>query len=535
MLNFHNVRIGARLGFGFGMILFAATAMLIGSMWNSASSRASLLEAMRKAESQQELIQAMRTELLSSGMSVRNMGLQTDVQGVTKDEAQAKRHRSAYLEAKSKLEGADIGSEEKAVLERMADIDKQISVYFKEAVDLQGQFNTEQSSAIITTKIDPLTVKAMAEMESFIGLAKRRTEQVIQSTNASNTATVTVIGGAGAVLLVVAGVLAWKLTQSITMPLMVAVETMGRIAAGDLSCQIEADHANDKEETALLLIGLMKMRDSLSEIVAEVRSGSENISTGSHEIATGNADLSSRTETQAGNLQQTAASMMELSSTVKHNADRARQANQMVGSASSAAAKGGAVVAQVITTMSDISASSHKISDITQVIDGIAFQTNILALNAAVEAARAGEQGRGFAVVASEVRSLASRSANAAKEIKSLITASVEKVDDGSRLVASAGESMSDIVSQVKRVADLIGEISTSAQEQTSGIEQVNQAIGQLDNVTQQNAALVEEAAAAADSLNTQAARLVQVVSVFKVSGPAQAPATSLASIGMRL
>jgi methyl-accepting chemotaxis protein len=260
------------------------------------------------------------------------------------------------------------------------------------------------------------------------------------------------------------------------------------------------------------------MRNGLARLVNEVRSGAESISSGANEIAAGNTDLSQRTETQASNLEETAASMQDLNNNVRNNAETARKANQMASSASAAAIKGGAVVAQVVSTMDEITDASRKIADIIGVIDGIAFQTNILALNAAVEAARAGEQGRGFAVVASEVRSLAGRSAEAAKEIKSLIGASVEKIETGSRLVADAGNSMNDIVAQVKRVADLISEISSSAHEQTSGIEQINQAIVQLDNVTQQNAALVEEAAAAADSLNQQAERMVNVVSMFKLA-----------------
>jgi methyl-accepting chemotaxis protein len=517
---------------GFGLILLASAAMLVGLMWSNASGRAALLETMHKADAQQEIIQEMRTELLNSAISVRNMGLQTEVSGVTKDEAEARKHRAAYIAAKEKLEAFGLDPEEKAVFERLADIDKKAMDYFKEAVDLQGQFNTDQSSAIITGKIDPLSVKAVQEMEAFITLQKQHKEEIIRATNAANTAAASVIGGAGIVLLVLAVVFAWNLTRSITSPLKSAVDATDRIAEGDLLCPITVDASHDKEETAQLLMGLLKMRNSLSNIVANVRSGAENISTGSREIASGNADLSQRTEMQASNLQQTAASMMELSSTVKNNAETARQANQMAISASLAASKGGEVVNQVISTMDGITASSRKISDIISVIDGIAFQTNILALNAAVEAARAGEQGRGFAVVASEVRALAGRSAEAAKEIKYLINASVEGVENGSRLVGSAGESMTDIVAQVKRVADLIGEISASAQEQTQGIEQVNQAVAQLDNVTQQNAALVEEAAAAADSLNHQAARMVEVVGVFKIDTALQIQNSSPARIG---
>jgi methyl-accepting chemotaxis protein len=261
------------------------------------------------------------------------------------------------------------------------------------------------------------------------------------------------------------------------------------------------------------------MNDSLILTVGQVRRGTETMGVASAEIAAGNADLSSRTESQASSLEQTASSMEELTSTVKQNAENARQANQLVVSASDFAVKGGRVVGQVVDTMSSIKDSSKKIVDIIGVIDGIAFQTNILALNAAVEAARAGEQGRGFAVVAAEVRNLAQRSAGAAKEIKALIGDSVEKVDGGSKLVDEAGKTMTEIVSSVKRVADIMGEITAASQEQSSGIEEVNRAIGQMDEMTQQNAALVEQAAAAAESLQNQAVQLAQAVSVFQLTG----------------
>ena len=304
------------------------------------------------------------------------------------------------------------------------------------------------------------------------------------------------------------------LTRSIVAPLQQAVDVANNVAAGNLSQRIDV-HGQD--EVSQLLRALSTMNQGLATIVQQVRQSSDSILTGSSEIANGNADLSQRTEQQASNLQQTAASMEEINSTVRNNADTARQANQLATAASQAAQHGGEVVGQVVSTMNDITASSRKISDIITVIDGIAFQTNILALNAAVEAARAGEQGRGFAVVASEVRSLAQRSAEAAKEIKSLIGASVEKVEIGSRLVGEAGSSMDGIVSQVQRVADLIGEISAASLEQTTGIGQVSHAVTQLDQVTQQNAALVEESAAAAESLKHQAAQLSQAVSVFRV------------------
>jgi methyl-accepting chemotaxis protein len=320
--------------------------------------------------------------------------------------------------------------------------------------------------------------------------------------------------GASALALVMASALAWLLIRSLIQGIASAVHVAETVASGDLSLHIEV---KSRDETGQLMAALKRMNDSLMEIVGQVRNASDSIATGSSQIAVGNADLSQRTEEQASNLQQTAASMEQLTATVKQNADTARQATQLATSASAVAQEGGEVVGLVVTTMQAITDSSKKINDIIGVIDGIAFQTNILALNAAVEAARAGEQGRGFAVVAGEVRSLAQRSAQAAKEIKTLISESVEKVEDGSKLVSDAGRTMGDIVTHVKRVSDLIGEISAASIEQSSGIGQVGDAVNQLDQVTQQNAALVEESAAAAESLKHQAAQLAQTVSTFKL------------------
>jgi methyl-accepting chemotaxis protein len=313
---------------------------------------------------------------------------------------------------------------------------------------------------------------------------------------------------------VLATVIVRRLTRQLGGEPQVAVAVTRAVAEGDLTTQINLRSGDEHS----LLAALSAMQRSLAQTVSAVRTSTDSVTTASREIAQGNADLSSRTEQQASNLQQTAASMEQMTSAVKQNADAARQANQLAASASQVAAKGGAVVGEVVSTMDQISASSRKIADIIGVIDGIAFQTNILALNAAVEAARAGEQGRGFAVVAGEVRNLAQRSAQAAREIKSLIGESVEKVETGSKLVNDAGQTMSDIVAQVKRVTDLIGEITSSTLEQSNGIGQVNQAVTQLDQMTQQNAALVEQSAAAAESLKDQADKLAKAVAIFKLS-----------------
>lgn len=304
--------------------------------------------------------------------------------------------------------------------------------------------------------------------------------------------------------------------HSICKPLADAEDLAKAIAAGDLTK--EAALVEGQDEASHLMRSLQRMQQALQALVGQLRTSADSIRTASVEIATGNQDLSGRTEQTASNLQQAASSMTQLTGTVKQTADSARTANQLASSASNAAAKGGEVVGHVVATMDDINTSSRKISDIIGVIDGIAFQTNILALNAAVEAARAGEQGRGFAVVASEVRSLAQRSAEAAKEIKTLIGASVERVEVGTRLVQEAGESMTEIVTSVQRVSDIIGEISAAASEQSDGIGQVNQSVLQLDQMTQQNAALVEESAAAAESLKDQAERLAEAVDKFKIS-----------------
>jgi methyl-accepting chemotaxis protein len=366
--------------------------------------------------------------------------------------------------------------------------------------------------------MDRAPTKKIDEIVDFIdSQSKKNAAEAVAAAEAANrSATVTLLAVV-AVTTVVGAAIVWWIVQGITRPLDQAIDIAKTVAAGDLRCEVDV---KTRDEVGELLTALKQMSGNLSDIVSRVRVGTETIASASSQVATGSMDLSTRTEQQASSLEETASSMTELTSTVRQNNDNATQARKLADEASNVAVRGGATVSEVVQTMGAINESSRKIVDIIGVIDGIAFQTNILALNAAVEAARAGEQGRGFAVVAGEVRNLAHRSAAAAKEIKELIGNSVERVEAGSRLVGEAGATMEEVVSSVRRVTSIIGEIAVATGEQSEGIEQISDAIAQMDSVTQQNAALVEEAAAAAEALQQQAASLAEAVSVFKVHEP---------------
>ena len=373
----------------------------------------------------------------------------------------------------------------------------------------------------------PAANQLLSALNEFVKLQEKDRDEAVELMHEARRKVAIMGLIAAAFLLAVAVSLTLILIRSIVHPLQQTIAVAKAISEGDLTQNLSTQR---HDEFGDLLKAFAQMSDRLRSLVSEVRSGVDSVSTASTEIANGNHDLSSRTEQTAANLQQTAASMEQLTSNVTQSAETARQANQLALNATQAATRGGDVMGNVVTSMQNISDSSRRISDIIGVIDGIAFQTNILALNAAVEAARAGEQGRGFAVVASEVRSLAHRSAEAAKEIKTLIQRSVESVESGSQQVTEAGSAMQDIVMGVQRVGDLIAEISAAASEQQQGISQVNQAVGNLDQMTQQNAALVEESAAAASALSDQARKLGEVVSLFKVSGASYTAATSAVS-----
>lgn len=376
-----------------------------------------------------------------------------------------------------------------------------------------GRGQTEEASKLRSEELTPAGAATVAAVVKLVEALAKSAELEVQARNETLSAQSTWIALLG-VLIGVSGVIGgWTIVRRLDARLAFAKGQAEQAASLDL----KVTHGDTtRDEVGELVGALDRMRKELSNVVAVVRQNSDSVATASAQIAQGNQDLSGRTEQQASSLQQTAASMEQLGSTVTQNADNARQANQLAQGASTVAARGGEVVAQVVDTMRGINDSSRKIADIISVIDGIAFQTNILALNAAVEAARAGEQGRGFAVVAGEVRNLAQRSAEAAKEIKSLISTSVERVEQGTELVDQAGATMQEIVASIRRVSDIIGEISAASTEQSSGVAQVGQAVAQMDEATQQNAALVEQSAAAAESLRQQAQQLVHAVSVFK-------------------
>ena len=405
--------------------------------------------------------------------------------------------------------------EEKKLADKFAeDRKKFVTEGLKPAIAALRANDLKEAEKIVVEKIRPLYIPVGEGIDKLGELQLTEAKKEFEESQQRYTSTRNISIASILIGLVLAAWIGFVLIRAIVRPLNEAVKVSNAVASGDLTSKIEV---TSQDETGKLMQALKDMNENLVTLVGDVRSSADTITTGAGEIASGNSDLSQRTEEQAASLEETAASMEQLAATVKQNAENAKQANQLAKGASDIALKGGAVVGQVVGTMSSINESSRKIVDIISVIDGIAFQTNILALNAAVEAARAGEQGRGFAVVAAEVRNLAQRSAAAAKEIKTLIGDSVDKVEGGTKLVDEAGKTMEEIVTAVKRVTDIMSEISAASSEQSAGVEQVNQAVTQMDEVTQQNAALVEEAAAAAESLEEEAQHLAQSVSVFKL------------------
>jgi methyl-accepting chemotaxis protein len=511
-----NFRIFPRLMVAFSIVLAGCLVVAALGAWSTRSvqQRASMLgtEVFERAEA----LSALERALAAREVAVRDLASQDDVTVVM---GEIKRFKAAQAklkqidEALAALVAGD--ADAVALIGQLSAVRAEQQKVVEAVLNHALTGNQVEASKAARTGLVPLVDRSAKLLDDLHALFDRRAKDEVALSQSDAQRSTLLIVVVMAVVVLSGGLLAWTIATSIARPLRQAITAAQAITAGDLTHAIDS---SGRDEAADMLRALQAMQQSLLRLIGQVRAGVESVSTASGEIAAGNADLSQRTEQQASSLQQTAASMEQLSGTVRSSTETAREANRMATSASTAAQRGGQVVGQVVTTMQDISAASRKIADIIGVIDGIAFQTNILALNAAVEAARAGEQGRGFAVVASEVRSLAQRSAEAAKEIKVLIGASVDRVESGSRQVQEAGDAMSEIVAQVQQVSQMIGTLSDASAGQSAGIGQIGEAVTQLDQVTQQNAALVEQSAAAAESLRDQALRLTEVVSSFRVA-----------------
>jgi methyl-accepting chemotaxis protein len=509
-----NISIGQRLALGFGVVIVLLLLLAGLSYMRIASLNQEVSKMVDARYPKTVVANGIKADVNEATRSMLNVLIMTEPTQIAKELANLEARNASTTKAIGELTVTTTDDKGKAILKEIDAVRKRFGPGQASFVGLINEDRKDDAMVKFMFSLRPQQNKYFESLDKFIAYQNEEMHKAGQEASAQTKQTQLLImvlaGIAGALSLVVA-VLA---TRSITKPLKEAVEVAQRVANGDLTSEIKVD-SND--ETGQMMEALRHMNASLIKIVAEVRAGTESIAEASSEIASGNMDLSSRTEQQANSLGETSSSMRELTDTVQQNADNARQANQLAAKASEVAARGGSVVSHVIDTMGSITDSSKKIVDIIGVIDGIAFQTNILALNAAVEAARAGEQGRGFAVVAAEVRNLAQRSAAAAKEIKALIGDSVDKVREGSTLVEQAGVTMEEVVASVRRVTDIMGEITSASQEQSAGIAQVNNTILDMDETTQQNAALVEEAAAAAASMQDQAASLARVVSVFKL------------------
>jgi len=513
-MNITNLKIGTRLGLGFGLV-FVLMAILISLALTRFAGIGKINSDMIDTDwVKAEAVSTIDTTIRANARRNMELLIETDPVKMAGLFDEIKKNKNTIDDAVVVLDKLINSEAGKSLMVEFKDVRGKYVASFGKVGKMVSANQREEAITTMLSETLPTLDNVQKKVAQLAVLQKQIVEQGGAAAKAHIDAATALMIGLGIAAVILGAGFAWWITHSITRPMKEAVKIAQTVASGDLSSVIQV---SSKDETGQLLQALKDMNTSLVRIVGEVRFSTEAIATASTQIASGNLDLSARTEEQASSLEETASSMEELNSTVKQNADNARQANQLALTASEVAMKGGSVVSQVVETMGSINDSSKKIVDIIGVIDGIAFQTNILALNAAVEAARAGEQGRGFAVVASEVRNLAQRSAAAAKEIKNLIGDSVEKVNTGARLVDDAGATMQEVVASVRRVTDIMGEITAAGHEQTAGIEQIHQAVMQMDQVTQQNAALVEEAAAAAESLQDQARNLVQVVSVFKL------------------
>ena len=512
------LRLGARLACGFAALLLLLMVITVIGITRMSSLDNTSTQLSGQIYPKVSAAQKMQYLMMNIARSARNIIILEDEAQMASNKQSIDKDLAEYARLLEQLRSSAMTEEGRQMVNAVAEASKNYFAFTSDVVALGLKNQNLEGQRLLFGPRYKSQGELLARLTELVQRYEAQMQQAAAQAHSTYVTSATILGGAAGVAILLGLLAALVITRSITVPMAEAVDAARKVANGDLTKDIRD---NSPDETGELLVALREMNSALVDIVTNVRTGADTIATASQEIAAGNQDLSARTEHQASSLEETASSMEELTSTVQQNSANARQAAEMAQSASGIAGQGGELVGDVVATMDDIDASARKIVDIIGVIDGIAFQTNILALNAAVEAARAGEQGRGFAVVATEVRSLAQRSAAAAKEIKVLIGDSVEKVDSGAHLVKKAGQTMQEIVKSVAQVNAVINQISNAGEEQRAGIEQVNQAITQMDEVTQQNAALVEQAAAASRAMQTQAADLAEKVSIFRL--PAQA------------
>ena len=527
------MKVSSRLAWSFGTLIGMLVVIVVIALWRLSGVNESLDRVVNDRAPKLEALESLAYRAMDNARIVRNIILLKDEKALATNKEAFDKNAAVNAEQINFLAGNASSAEDQALLKDIQDSREAYRAYTSDVIALALANKNDEATSLLYGEKYKTQAAFFAAIRKMGESEKTQMHAAAADATASYSSARAVIIGLGGLACLIGVALAIVITRGLIGQLggepAYATSVARRIAAGDLAVAVQTLSNDDRS----LLSAMKTMQDSLATVVSNVRQGSESVATASAQIAQGNQDLSSRTEQQASALQETAASMDQLSSTVKQNADNAHQANQLALGASTVAIKGGEVVSQVVETMKGINDSSKKIADIIGVIDGIALQTNILALNAAVEAARAGEQGRGFAVVASEVRNLAGRSAEAAREIKSLIGASVERVEHGTVLADQAGATMMEVVSSIKRVTDIMGEISAASGEQSAGVAQVGKAVSQMDQTTQQNAALVEESAAAAESLMQQAQVLVQTVGVFKLDdGAGQNTASSRRQAG---
>lgn len=514
-----SVRIGTRLAAGFGLLIFMSVVIALVGMWQMAAIKDDLDRVTRVNNVKSDLLDDMATQVHVVARVMRTMVLLDDASLKEREYQKIPAARETYQKAWMALQKFPPSDKGRQLREQMEQA-RSKAVAINDRVIAFAKANQDAEAVVLLLNESLPAVQAWQDaIEANLSYQAEGNARAVEDAEWSYTGGKIALWSLLGLALAVAVVLAWLLTRSVTRPLEYARGCALRMAEGDLSMRVERRHGWDgQDETSQLVSALQTMHDSLVRLVSDVHANAGSVATAAQQISQGNADLSARTEQQASNLEQTAASMEELTATVKQNAEHAQNANALTRSATEVVTRGGAVMGQVVQSMRGIHDGSQKIAEIIGVIDSIAFQTNILALNAAVEAARAGEQGRGFAVVASEVRNLAQRSASAAREIKGLISDSVERVSSGTELVGRAGATFDEVVASIQRVTDLVTEITSASSEQANGIAQVGTAVQHMDQMTQQNAALVEESAAAAESLNQQAQQLVAAVSKFRLA-----------------